>query len=239
MKSLLWIIRKLKAFYIRFKLHILFEPFSNILLLLSCMSKMSKFINGIDKPKYNDFYAFKYNYNKRYDLYQYIIESEKLDEICYLEFGVSQGHSLRWWLQNIKNTNSRFYGFDTFTGLPEKWGFFKKGAMSAERDILNINDNRCELVKGLFQDTLQKFLKKFNNKSRKVIHLDADIYSSTLFVLTNIAPFLKKGDMLFFDEFTVPLHEFKAFNDFTNSYYINIEMIGAVNNYFQVAFKIR
>jgi len=168
-----------------------------------------------------------------------MIESEKLDEICYLEFGVSQGHSLGWWLQHIKNKNSRFYGFDTFTGLPEKWGFFDKGAMSIEGDILKINDNRCELIKGLFQDTLYEFLKRHANTSRKIIHLDADIYSSTLFVLTNFAPFFKKDDLLLFDEFTVPSHEFKAFYDFTNSYYIKMEMIAAVNNYFQVAFIIR
>jgi O-methyltransferase len=239
MKNLLWIARKLKALYIKFRLHILFEPFSNILLLLSYMSKISKFINKTDKPKYNDFFSVKYNYDKRYDLYKYIIESEKLDEICYLEFGVSQGHSLRWWLQHNKNTNSKFYGFDTFTGLPEKWGYFDQGTMSIVGDTLKINDGRCELIKGLFQDTLHKFLKNFNNPSRKIIHLDADIYSSTLFVLTNIAPFLKKDDLLLFDEFTVPLHEFKAFYDFTNSYYINVEMIAAVNNYFRVAFKIK
>ena len=239
MKNLLWIARKLKALYIKFRLHILFEPFSNILLLLSYMSKMSKFINKTGKPKYNDFFSIQYNYDKRYDLYKYIIESEKLDEICYLEFGVSQGHSLRWWLQHNKNTNSKFYGFDTFTGLPEKWGHFDQGTMSIEGDTLKINDGRCELIKGLFQDTLQKFLKNFKNPSRKIIHLDADIYSSTLFVLTNIAPFLKKDDLILFDEFTVPLHEFKAFYDFTNSYYINVEMIAAVNNYFRVAFKIK
>jgi O-methyltransferase len=239
MKNLLWLIRKLKASYIRFKLHVFFEPFSNFFLLLACMSKMSKSIGRMNKPKFNDFYANRYDYNKRYELYKHVIESEKLDEIRYLEFGVSQGHSLRWWLQHNANPKSRFYGFDTFTGLPEKWGFFEKGAMSAESDILNISDVRCELIKGLFQDTLGGFLKGYDNTARTIIHMDADIYSSTLFVLTNISRFLKKGDIVLFDEFTVPLHEFRAFYDFTHSYYIKMELLGAVNNYFQVAFIIK
>jgi len=239
MTKILWLIRKIKALYIKFKLNIIFEPFSNVLLLFAYMSKMSKFLNKIEKSNFNDHLALKYDYDKRYSLYEYIIESEQIDEICYLEFGVSQGHSLKWWLQHIKNTRSKFYGFDTFTGLPEQWGFFEKGAMSADASFLQINDDRCTLVKGLFQDTLHQFLSTFNNDSRRIIHLDADMYSSTLYVLTSIARFLKKDDILIFDEFTVPLHEFKAFFDFTSSYYINFEMVGAVNNYFQIAFKIK
>lgn len=69
--------------------------------------------------------------------------------------------------------------------------------------------------------------------------LDADIYSATLYVLTSLAPFLKKDDIIFFDEFVVPTHEFKAFQDFVQSYYINLELIGAANNYYFVAFKVK
>ena len=31
--------------------------------------------------------------------------------------------------------------------------------------------------------------------------MDADLYSATLFTLTSFAPFLKKGDIILFDEF--------------------------------------
>ena len=68
--------------------------------------------------------------------------------------------------------------------------------------------------------------------------LDADIYSATLYVLTNLAPFLKKGDLILFDEFSVPTHEFKAYYDFVQSYYINLELVAAANNYYFVAFKV-
>ena len=48
----------------------------------------------------------------------------------------------------------------------------------------------------------------------------------------------KKDDIIFFDEFSVPTHEFKAFHDFIQSYYTNLELIAAANNYYFVAFKV-
>ena len=60
----------------------------------------------------------------------------------------------------------------------------------------------------------------------------------TFLVVKNCAPYLKKGDIIFFDEFVVPTHEFKAYSDFIQSYYINLELIAAANNYYFVAFKV-
>ena len=50
--------------------------------------------------------------------------------------------------------------------------------------------------------------------------------------------YLNKGDILFFDEFNVPDHEFFAFRIFTESWYIKTKLIGAVNNYLQTAFMV-
>lgn len=41
--------------------------------------------------------------------------------IDYLEFGVFQGETILYWADKKKEPQSRFYGFDTFTGLPERW----------------------------------------------------------------------------------------------------------------------
>ncbi len=68
--------------------------------------------------------------------------------------------------------------------------------------------------------------------------MDADLWSATLYALTTLAPFLKKGDIIFFDEFVVPAHEFKAYLDFIQSHYISLELIAASNNYYFTAFKI-
>ena len=131
------------------------------------------------------------------------------------------------------------FGFDTFEGLPEKWGTFAKGSMSF--GVPELNDDRHEFFKGLFQHTLVDFLKqgKLNQGNRKIIHLDADLFSSTLFVLTTMHPYLRKDDIILFDEFNVPNHEFLAFEQYTTSFYVNYEVIGAVNNYFQLAIKLK
>ena len=68
--------------------------------------------------------------------------------------------------------------------------------------------------------------------------MDADLYSSTLFVLTRLIPYLKRDDILIFDEFGVPTHEFRAFTDIVSSYNIKFEVLGAINNYLQVALKL-
>ena len=68
--------------------------------------------------------------------------------------------------------------------------------------------------------------------------MDADIYTATLYVLTLITPFLKSGDIIFFDEFNVPLHEFKAFKEWSNSFYIKYKVLGGVNNFYQTAIMI-
>jgi hypothetical protein len=72
-----------------------------------------------------------------------------------------------------------------------------------------------------------------------VIHLDADLYSATLFVLSQLYAKLKPGDIILFDEFNVPMSEFRAFEDFASSFYVDYEVIGAVNNYFQLAVRIK
>ncbi len=81
-------------------------------------------------------------------------------------------------------------------------------------------------------------MKTLDNSKRNVLMMDADLYSATLYALTTMAPYLKKGDIIFFDEFIVPTHEFKAYLDFVSSYYINLELIAAANNYYFTAFKV-
>ncbi len=229
---------KLKGVFFRFNLHLLF-PVKN-LIFMGYLCNLSKWIDTYRKIAFSDFYTYKFDYNKRYQLYAHVIDKENITaDIDYLEFGVSKGYSFRWWSEQIKDANSRFYGFDTFSGLPEDWGPFKKGAMSNGNVPPELNDERCKFYQGLFQQTLQPFLATYQPNRRRIIHMDADLYSSTLFVLTTISPYLRKDDIIFFDEFNVPRHEFKAFMDWTSSFYIEYEVLGAVNNFYQVAFRLK
>jgi hypothetical protein len=192
---------------------------------------------------HSDFYSPFRNYSNRVKLHEYVISSQGLAErpIHYLEFGVAGGTSFAWWVKANHHPDSRFFGFDTFEGLPEDWHFFKKGAFSFSIPFLE--DERGTFVKGLFQDTLYNFLDNYRKSIDtpdviRVLHMDADLYSSTLFALTMMAPFLRNGDIVLFDEFNIPNHEFAAWSDFIKSYYIQYEVIGSVNNFYQTAVRI-
>jgi len=188
----------------------------------------------------NDFYSWKRDYPKRLILFDKVAEHHQLDkkEMVYLEFGVASGSSFFWWVRKNTHPGSVFRGFDTFEGLPEDWGGFKKGAMAFDQK--EAADTRAEFVKGIFQESLHPFIESNKEllKKPKVIHLDADLFSSTIFVLSQLYPFLKKGDILFFDEFNVANHEFLAFKIFTDSFYVKLRPIGAVNNFYQTAFIV-
>jgi len=234
------IYRKSKSLFMKWRLHGLIEPFSGFMQNAYYMSKMSKWRRSTKVTGYNDWYQTKWDYNRRHILYQHISQQEELQNsaIDYFEFGVAGGHSFRWWLEHNKNAGSRFFGFDTFEGLPEDFGHLGKGSLSAALEALNITDSRATFYKGLFQDTLIPFLEKYQNGKKKLIHMDADIFSATIFSLSQLYRFLNEGDIIFFDEFAVPTHEFKAFHDFVQAYHIDLELIAAANNYYFVAFKI-
>jgi O-methyltransferase len=232
-------IQNIKALFAFLKLHVLFQPFAGLFRNMAYLSMQSKWINENKNLGFNDFFTWDRSRNKRLNLYTFLNKEFIQDQpINYLEFGVANGGSFYWWLDNHRNAASNFYGFDTFSGLPEDWGSFKKGDMNNGNSILKTDDKRASFYQGLFQQTLPGFLKSFQNDRRTVIHMDADLYSSTLFTLTSFAPYLKKGDIIFFDEFCVPTHEFLAVKNFTESYYIDLKPLGASNNYLFTAFQV-
>ena len=240
-KLLIKIIGILKGLTLVVRPHLFLGFLRHPFLLISNTISLSKWISEQDRQVgLNDFYTFKRNHSKRYSLYQHVIDSLGLgnEEVTYLEFGVFGANSFNWWLEHNSHAASRFYGFDTFEGLPEDWGTFKKGEMSAAAP--ESHDSRALFVKGLFQDTLPSFLENhpLSSTKRNVIHLDADLFSSTLFVLSSLGSKLKKGDILLFDEFNVPNHEFFAFKIFQDSFYVKTRLLGSVNNYYQIALII-
>ena len=143
------------------------------------------------------------------------------EEIVFLEFGVLRGQTFLIWVEQNTNPNSRFVGFDTFTGLPEDWGSIKKGSFSAFGKIPDIKDMRVDFQIGLIQDTLPNFAKNLSKGKRKIIHIDVDLYNATLITLIHLNPFLGKGDIIIFDDFfsiTKSSHEPKGFLDYLKLY---------------------
>ena len=174
-------------------------------------------------------------------LYRTVIEKEDLNNapIDFWEFGVFRGDSLFSWLKNISNPESRFVGFDTFTGLPERWRATEpEGAFNVYGRLPETNDPRCTFETGLFQDTLLPVVSAHDFSRRLVVHLDADLYSSTLFVLTTLGRHFKPGDIIFFDNFICSFDEFCAFESFVKSFRVKYEVLGAVGEYSRVCMKI-
>ncbi len=236
----LFIIRKIKSLFCKFKLHILLKPFEGILLNAVYLSRLSRWISKTPGSEFNDFYSRKVSYKDRFKLHQYVIDNEIKDHaIDYLEFGVARGIAFKWWVEKNKNPETRFYGFDVFTGSPEDFGVMKKYHFDTQGATPEIDDERVSFIKGLFQDSLFEFLQNYHSNRRMVIHMDADLYSSTLFVLTTLFPRLKKDDIIIFDEFGVPTFEFRAFSDFVSAYNLKYELIGSINNYLQIAVKLK
>ena len=150
---------------------------------------------------------FKSLYNakilkSRSEIWNYIIEMFLNKDLDYYEFGVHKGESIKYFSEKLKNKNNNFVGFDSFYGLPEVYshGSLSKGYFSTNGEIPDIDDARVKFIKGFFNEKkneIQNELKKSTNT--KLVHFDADIYSSTLFLLFQLDSFTPYYAL--FDEF--------------------------------------
>ena len=187
-------------------------------------------------------------YEARVDLYDYL-NTHVLDHqpICYLEFGVFKGETIKYWSEINDRAESRFHGFDTFTGVPVIWESFTDVTPMSDFDVNGkmptIEDGRVSFSKGFFQETLPGFLETFETSLPLVIHNDSDIYSSTMYMLTRCNDILVPGTIIIFDEFSSMLHEFRALEDYCESYMRTYEVLGATNwprsYYPQVAIRMK
>jgi O-methyltransferase len=171
-------------------------------------------------------------YRYRTELFELVARTIGSDTpISYLEFGVYKGASLSSWIKLNTSDKSEFTGFDSFEGLPEDWmgggSVTKRGTFSTDNALPVFDDQRVKLVKGWFQDTLPLFLNKFSSDKQIIIHCDADLYSSTMYVLCKMDAHIKQGTIVIFDEFSSMLHEFRALEDYTVSFRRQYEVLGA------------
>jgi len=100
---------------------------------------------------------------ERTKMYDYINSSIVGNQpMLYLEFGVFEGESIKYFAAIHNNPLSKLVGFDTFEGLPEDWNEFSRSlaskTFSTGGKTPAMDDNRVSFVKGLFQDTLPAFL---------------------------------------------------------------------------------
>jgi hypothetical protein len=181
----------------------------------------------------------------REKLYAYVAESVIGNvPITFLEFGVYEGASLQAWTLLNRAAESEFIGFDSFEGLPEAWinlrQTFEPGSFSTGGRLPSFEDQRVRFVKGWFQDTLPPFLVQFVPDKQVVVHCDADLYASTLFVLCQLDRLLERGAIVIFDDFSSMLHDFRAWEDYTRSFGRHYELLAAAGRtyYEHVALRL-
>ena len=170
------------------------------------------------------------------ELFDLIIEDVADSEVLYLEFGVFQGESMRYWSSHLRNPKAKLHGFDSFEGLPETWNLnLKKGHFSTNGAIPDIRDPRVKFFKGWFNETLATYIPPPHE--RLVIDMDADLYSSTIYVLRKLQQIIVPGTYLYFDEFADRLNELRAFAEFVDSTGMRFELLAANSTFSRVVFR--
>jgi hypothetical protein len=115
------------------------------------------------------------------------------------EFGVGDGHSIRYLARKIRGP---IHGFDSFHGLPEDWEgseAFARGTFGRGGRPPKVPAN-VRLITGEFRAALPAFLES-NPGVFSFVHFDCDTYRSTSEILDLIAPRLAPGSVLVFDEY--------------------------------------
>lgn len=156
----------------------------------------------------------------------------------YLEFGVYTGGTIRYIA--ARRRDQTIHGFDSFEGLPEPWTGFVlgRGVFSKAGRLPRVPAN-VVLHKGWFRDTLPVWRERIAGPVA-FVHVDCDLYSSTVDALSGIADRLQPGTVIVFDEyFNFPnweQHEFKAWHEFVAKYHVRYEYLGYARQ--QVAIRV-
>jgi Macrocin-O-methyltransferase (TylF) len=133
--------------------------------------------------------------------------------VLYLEFGVFKGRTTRYWSAKLRHPDTRLHGFDSFEGLPEEWAGQEKGMIfNARGQIPVIADPRVQFFKGWFDRVLPDYV--VPEHDRLLLIMDADLYSSTSYVLRRLRPHICSGTLIYFDEMNHVEHEPRAFDEF-------------------------
>lgn len=149
---------------------------------------------------------------RREEIFDRVASQVASQRVLYLEFGVYTGASMRYWSRRLTHPEARLHGFDSFEGLPESIGVWRKGQFDAGGTIPEIDDPRVEFFKGWFDQVLPSYAPPPHDVL--VVTMDADLYSSTIYVLRHLRPWIRPGTYIYFDEMEQVDHEPRAFGEF-------------------------
>ena len=157
-------------------------------------------------------FNFSCRVRSRQEVWASAVKRVESKPILYLEFGVARGESMSYWSRQLKHPAAALHGFDSFEGLPENAGLWHKGQFSTGGIVPKFADPRVRLFKGWFDQTLPAYT--FPDHELLLINMDADLYSSTHYVLQHLRPHIRPGTLIYFDEFHCVEHEPRAFAEF-------------------------
>tara|TARA_B100000900_G_C20202595_1_gene562501 strand:- start:15 stop:638 length:624 start_codon:yes stop_codon:yes gene_type:complete len=174
-------------------------------------------------------------FEKHRQMLNYVLEQTNGSGF-FLEFGVGRGKSMRWISSKIKDD---IHGFDSFDGIQEHWNGNPIGAF-AQKQIPKFKSN-VKLHVGYFNDTLKEFLETSLGPIA-FLHIDCDLYSSTVTIFDLLGNRLRPGSVILFDEYynyyRWKYHEYKAFQEFVKQYDLTYEYIAYSVTGQQVAIRI-
>lgn len=162
---------------------------------------------------------------------------------AFLEMGVGSGRTINFIA--ALNPYQKIYGFDSMEGFPHDWNGMPKGTFG----FIDANQfppvlHNVILKKGLFKDTLPVFLEEtLKDQPIAFLHIDCEIYASTLDALFLLAGNIIEGTVIVFDEFYnytgCENHEFKAFQEFLSITGLEAEYFAYNILHEQVAIRIK
>lgn len=127
-----------------------------------------------------------------------------------MEFGVYQGTTLK--IISDYFSNQTVWGFDSFEGLPEPW--FMKSSQTGPRhpagrfaldkeELLSVTNQfakrNVKLIPGWFNQSIVPWMNN-NPGAVSFLHIDCDLYSSTLDILNLLNDRIVAGTVIVFDE---------------------------------------
>lgn len=137
------------------------------------------------------------------------------------EFGVATGQNMRKFIlpaARERHPQPEIWGFDSWEGLPEAWDRgetvknLPKGHFACDVPLMLMEHDPVRLIKGWFTDTVPMYAE---GEPWAFIHIDCDLYSSTLEVLYGMNDRIVPGTVIRFDEFqgypNARNHEERAF----------------------------
>ena len=190
------------------------------LLKKNCSSNFLTTLKGVYLSIF-DRYSYRAHLDYRYTdenlKFVHILEAINYTHIAelpsvYFEFGCHSGRTFSAAVRAaryLKMDDTQFFAFDSFQGLPETNhaddGYFKSGTfstgvgdfVSAVRGLSGLSIDKDNIIEGFYDKSLNPKLQA-NMPKAGVIHIDVDLYSSTVEVLSFVKPLMVIGTCLLY-----------------------------------------